>query len=202
MSLIRWRAAIAVTLVGLLAGCGGAGATTEETAPRASTSPVASGSPEPGKSYNASDVMFAQMMVPHHGQGIKIVGLAADRATTPGVKTLAAAIETTQTAEVTTISGWLRTWGKPATAPADEHTAHGGMPGTTEGEIATVRRKTGKDFDRAFLNMLIAHQDDAIQLARLEAATGYHAEVRKLATLIDKSRSAQIAQMLELLKKV
>ncbi|HEU5111477.1 MAG TPA: DUF305 domain-containing protein, partial [Micromonosporaceae bacterium] len=66
--------------------------------------------------FNAGDVMFLQMMVPHHRQGLVIVGLAAGRATSPAVHTLAAAIETTQADELATMSDWLRQWWQPPVA--------------------------------------------------------------------------------------
>jgi uncharacterized protein (DUF305 family) len=150
--------------------------------------------------HNAVDVMFAQMMVPHHRQGIEIVGPAANRAANAEVRILAAAIATTQAAEADTMAGWLRAWGKPATAAANEHAAHGGMPGTSQAEMAALKRATGPDFDRTFLNMMIAHQDDAIQMARSEATSGVNPQATALAKRIDRSRSAQITQMLALLR--
>lgn len=143
--------------------------------------------------------MFLQMMVPHHDQGITLVRLAKDRATTGEIKMLAAAIESTQATEVQAMAGWLRDWRQQPTAPADAHAGHGGMPETTETELARLRRATGTEFDRQFLNIMIAHQDDAIQLARMEIATGTNPHARDLADRIDRSRSAQIDQMLEFL---
>lgn len=185
----------------LLAGCGAPSGSASDAAPasavRASSAPSGAAA-----RFNGTDVMFAQMMVPHHGQGIEIVRLASGRATDAELKTLAAAIETTQSAEIQTMAGWLRAWGQPSTAAASEHAAHGGMPGTSRAEIATLRRATGADFDRKFLNMMIAHQDDAIQMARMEESSGINPEARALAGRIDRSRTAQIQQMLALIKRL
>jgi uncharacterized protein (DUF305 family) len=170
----------------VLAGC-------SSPAPPASSAPATNSNP--GR-YNDTDVMFLQMMVPHLDQGISIVRLARDRAARPEVRTLAAAIETTQADEATTMATRLRDWRQPPTAPAGSHLDHGGMPDTTAGEIATLTRIAGPDFDRRFLNTMIARQDDAIQLARMESATGTNPETKTLAARIDRSRSAQIEQML------
>jgi uncharacterized protein (DUF305 family) len=200
--LVRARALLGAALL-LAAGCGVTGSSdvtapaTGSRLPPATTAPATT-APD-GTTYNAADVMFTQMMVAHHGQGIEIVRLASTRASSADVKTLAAAVEATQTAEVKTMSGWLRTWRKPATAAANEHAAHGGMPGTSNIEIRALKAKTGDTFDRAFLNMLIAHQDDAIQMARAETAAGANPEATGLAKRIDESRTAQIAQMLTML---
>jgi len=196
---MRYHGLALVVAVLVLGGCG------QDAEPAAAPSPSPSASASASAAsggVNDADVMFAQMMVAHHGQGIEIARLAATRAEQPGVKTLAAAIETTQTAERQTMAGWLRAWGKPPTADAGAHAAHGGMPGTSNIEIRSVKAKSGDDFDRAFLNMLIAHQDDAIQMARSETAGGAHAEAKAMADRIDKSRSAQITQMLAMLDEL
>jgi uncharacterized protein (DUF305 family) len=149
--------------------------------------------------FNDTDVMFAQMMVPHHQEGITIVRLAKERASGAEVRMLAAAIESTQSDEMATMSEWLRDWGRPPTAAANAHAEHGGMPRTTEAEIAALAQTTGAAFDRLFLNLMIGHQDDAIQVARMETATGANPRARDLADQIDRSRSAQIENMLEFL---
>jgi uncharacterized protein (DUF305 family) len=53
----------------------------------------ASASPSNGGSqgqHNDQDVMFAQMMIPHHRHAIEMAGLAATRASSAEVKQLAA----------------------------------------------------------------------------------------------------------------
>jgi uncharacterized protein (DUF305 family) len=182
----------------LLAACGDR-KSSESDAGSIPWPPASASGSTPPQGFNAADVMFAQMMVPHHDQGIEIVRLADGRAIRPEVKTLAAAIESTQRAEAATMAGWLKAWGKPPTAPPDAHAAHGGMPGASPEGLTSLKKATGAAFDRAFLNMLIAHQDDAIQLARSETVGGANAEAKALAKRIDQSRTAQIAQMLAML---
>lgn len=141
------------------------------------------------------DVMFLQMMLPHHRQGVAMAELAAARAQDDEVRMLAAAIASTQTTEADTMKGWLTSWGEPLTAPPDSHAGHGGMRESDPEEVARLAALRGPEFDRRLLNVLIAHQDDAVQLARWEAAGGAHQEVRELADRIEKSRTAQIAMM-------
>jgi uncharacterized protein (DUF305 family) len=145
--------------------------------------------------FNEADVMFLQMMVPHVEQGLDIVRLAKDRADRHEVKTLAAAIESTESAEEWAMSERLRDWRQPATAPPNSHSEHGGQPNITARELAALHGLSGPDFERRFLNTLIAHQDDAIQLARLETSTGANPATIALAEQVDRSRSAQIQQM-------
>ena len=173
----------------LLAGCGSRPVAAPPD-PRAAPSTGA---------YNQNDVMFLQMMVPHLAQGQDIAHLARDRASRDDIRTLAAAIESTQADEVTTMSARLRDWHQPPTAQVNSHSEHGGMPATANEEVAALRKSNGQDFDRRFLNVMIARQDDAIQLAKVESATGSDPDVKALADRVDRSRSAQIHQMLDLL---
>ncbi len=146
--------------------------------------------------FNPTDVMFLQMMVPHHEQGLRIVRLAKERPVRAEVRMLAEAIETTQSDEIGSMAVWLRGWGAPPSAKPEDHAAHGGMPGTTDAELATIVKASDADFERKFLDLLIAHQDDARQMALMEKSGGVNAEARKLADNIDRSREAQIKQLL------
>lgn len=149
--------------------------------------------------FNPTDAMFLQMMVAHSAQGVAIARRGALRGGRPEVRALATTIASAQKAEAEAMLGWLRLWHLPRVARVDSHAAHGGMPGVSAPELAALDRSTGPDFERRFLNMMIAQHDDAIQLTRLEAATGANPLVRDLARHIDATRSAQIKQMLRLL---
>ncbi|MFD4637920.1 DUF305 domain-containing protein [Lentzea sp. NPDC058436] len=147
------------------------------------------------------DVMFLQMMLPHHQQGVELVALAKDRAQNEDLRMLAAAIEQTQATEAETMRNWLTSWGEPLTAPPDSHTGHGGMRESDPAEVERLSALRGTEFDQRLLNVMIAHQDDAVQMARWETGSGANQEVKDLADRIDKSRTAQIGMMKTFLGK-
>ncbi|MEV4060063.1 DUF305 domain-containing protein [Nonomuraea dietziae] len=149
----------------------------------------------PPEQVNADDVMFLQMMIPHHKQGIEIVRLAGPKATSPAVRNLAAAIEQTQTTEVQAMTRWLTEWDQPLTAPTDAHAGHGGLPETDRERIAAVKN------ERDLINLLIAHQDDAVQMARVEVYNGESPKVKEWAKQVEASREAQIDLMLSVLEQ-
>lgn len=153
------------------------------------------GEPRAAPAYNQHDVMFLQMMTPHHRQGLAIVRLVKGRPVRPELRQLADAIAATQADEITRMSDWLRRWRQPATALAEAHRAHGGMPSTTRAEITAVADTPDAEFETGFLDLLIAHQDDAIQIARLELHSGGNADVVALAHRIERSRTAQLRQL-------
>ncbi|WP_223166665.1 DUF305 domain-containing protein [Nonomuraea sp. SYSU D8015] len=158
------------------------------------------GPPQPPEApVNADDVMFVQMMVRHHRQGIEIAKVGAGRATTPEIKTLTAAIESTQQDEVEMMLRWLHSWDQPLEPAGDAHDHHGGMPETDVERIRALRKS--KSFERDLLNLLIAHQDDAVQMAGAEVYNGANPAVKEWARQVQASRKGQIDLMATLLKR-
>jgi uncharacterized protein (DUF305 family) len=173
----------------LLAGCG-VGVT--------ETTGVSQSAPPPDTSFNDTDVMFLQMAVPQHEQGIEMASLAEKRASREEVRELAAAIRVTQEDELATMKDWLTRWDQPIAADPDPgaHAAHGGMHGADPAVLRALRdTPAGPEFDARFLNLLTGHQHGAVELARMEEKDGAHPEVRTLADRIVRSRTAEIQQM-------
>ncbi|ONI84279.1 hypothetical protein ALI144C_15760 [Actinosynnema sp. ALI-1.44] len=181
-------------LLGLTA-CG-SGEPAPLTAPAAAApkAEVASG-------HNDTDVMFLQMMVPHHAQGMEMVRLAEKEAKRPEIKDLVAAIGVTQADEAKSMTGWLTQWGKPTTADpnAQAHASHGGLPATNPEVIADLANAKGAEFEAKFLNLFSGHQGAAVEMARRELKEGANGPVKDLADRIVKSRTGQIQQMLTML---
>jgi uncharacterized protein (DUF305 family) len=55
---------------------------------------------ETGAEFSSTDIMFAQMMIPHHDQAIELSTLAETRTTNPELLALASRIKTAQTPEI------------------------------------------------------------------------------------------------------
>ncbi|WP_228122350.1 DUF305 domain-containing protein [Saccharothrix syringae] len=176
----------------LVAGCG-SGAPAAQAPPPPTASTVARSA-----EHNETDVMFLQMAVPHHRTGLDIVRLAKDHPVREEVRTLAAAIEVTQLSEVDSMTQWLADWGRPESAGDDPglHAHHGGDHSTSPEAIAEVAATAPAEFEKAFLNLLIGHQHNAVEIAKLEREGGLNPQAKDLANRIFDSRTAQIAQML------
>ncbi|POM25482.1 hypothetical protein BTM25_41300 [Actinomadura rubteroloni] len=148
--------------------------------------------------HNAQDVMFAQMMIPHHRQAVEMAGLAARRASSPQVKDLASRIAAAQDPEITKMSGWLATWKEPTSMPSMNH---GSMDGMMSGQdMKALAELTGKAFDRKFLTMMIEHHRGAVVMAQTEQRSGADPAARALAASIITTQTAEIATMRTLLK--
>lgn len=189
-------AAILIVAALLLGACGTAQAPAARQAPATAQAEVQA---EGG--HNDTDVMYLQMMVAHHGQGLEMVRLAAKSAERGEIRTLAQAIEVTQRDEVKLMTGWLKQWSAPTTvdhAPS-AHADHGGLPATGDEEIAALKKAKGAAFDTAFLNLFVAHQHNAVEMAQLETKQGSNAEAKAFAERVRASRADQIKQMLQLM---
>ncbi|MFG2004535.1 DUF305 domain-containing protein [Spirillospora sp. NPDC048911] len=161
---------------------------------------------QPGQ-HNQQDVMFAQMMIPHHQQALEMAEPAKTRAAMPEVKKLAAGIEKAQDPEIKQMTEWLTGWGAPAPSPGMSMD-HGGMNhGGADGMMSTkemerLGKLSGMAYDKAFLNMMIKHHQGAVAMARTEQASGRFPAAKTMAGSIISSQTAEIATMRQLLKKM
>jgi uncharacterized protein (DUF305 family) len=189
----------------LLAGCAGTSTPAADTATPAT---VVSGGPTTVyAAHNAADITFAQQMIPHHQQAVAMAQLAADRATNGEVKQLAARIQRAQDPEITQMQMFLTAWGATAATPTgdpggmhDMGATMSAMPGImSDNQMSQLRQATGAQFDRAFLQMMTAHHQGAIQMAQTELAAGQNPDAKALAQRIITAQQGEITQMRTLL---
>lgn len=167
----------------------------------ATTAPATPTTPAPAADHNDQDVMFAQMMIPHHRQALEMSKLAESRASDPRVLRLARRIAAAQAPEIQTMSGWLTAWGKPVPGGSSAPAGHHDMPGMmSPEEMNRLEGLSGRAFDRAFLSMMIRHHEGAVTMARDELRGGVYEPARRLAASIVSSQSAEIAEMKRLLE--
>lgn len=204
-------AAVAAALT--IAGCTNTASDTS-TSPTVSSSTGMSGSmpgmdhggssPSPAPSatrtdFNNGDVMFLQMMYPHHAQAIDMAKLVAGRSQNQQVIALAENIEKAQGPEMTQMTGLLTSFGKPA--PSAQMSGHdmpgmGGMPGMMSAEqMNNLTGLSGKAFDQQWLQMMIDHHTGAIDMSNTELRDGTNPDVKKMAQAIIANQQAEITQM-------
>ncbi|MFF2327246.1 MULTISPECIES: DUF305 domain-containing protein [unclassified Streptomyces] len=173
----------------------------------------ASASASPGGSFNDADVRFAQQMIPHHQQAVEMAELADGRATDPEIKGLAAAIEKAQDPEITTMKGWLTSWGKPLSSasssmgdmPGMDHGSapHPGMPGMmSDKDMSDLEASRGRDFDKKFAQLMIGHHEGAVTMAEDEQKNGGNADAKKLAGAVIAAQTAEIEKMNKIIARL
>jgi uncharacterized protein (DUF305 family) len=179
------------------AGCSAA----KEDSPTAPTAAgeVTAAAVAASSEHNSNDVMFLQMMIVHIGQGRELAALAEQRSTREDVKNLATAVDSTQGEEAKVITTWLQGWDEPTQSAHDPnmHANHGGLPALGAEQLADLKKAPAADFDRMFLNLLIGHQHNAVELTNLVGdGAGKNPETQDLARRIKESRTDQISLML------
>jgi uncharacterized protein (DUF305 family) len=145
----------------------------------------------------AGDVMFAQMMIPHHQQAIEMADLAmSNPSTSPDVERLARQIKAAQDPEIATMKSWLGEWGAPMSAAMD----HGTSGMMSAEEMASLESARGAEFNRLWLEMMIAHHQGAVTMAQDVLSSTEDAEVKGLARAVVEGQQKEITTMLGLLK--
>ena len=149
------------------------------------------------KEFSGADIMFAQMMIPHHEQALLMSGFAETRSSNEEVKKLARQIYAEQEPEIAQMKLWLEKTNSSMDMGHDM-----GMNGMlTDSEIETMKSATGKAFDRLFLEGMIAHHEGAIHMAEMIVDSD-NAEARKLGQSIQVTQQREIDLMKEMLKTI
>lgn len=193
-----------------LAGCG-AGA---EQTPGGATSPgsaAASAAPSGAASatgeaisaeHDDDDVMFAQMMIPHHEQAVDMSETLLGKDGVPeDVRALAERVVAAQGPEIERLNAMLAAWGAP-TAPEDPgHGGHGGGM-MTEEDLAALTETEGEEAAALYLEQMTEHHRGAIDMARAEVSGGQNPQAVALAQQIVDAQEAEIQEMDVLLKEL
>lgn len=172
--------------------------------------------------YSADDVKFMQDMILHHGQAVQMAALVADRTNTRAVRDVSSRIDASQADEIEFMRGWLRERGEPEPTPGHghattgmdhsghggepmAHSAHVGMPGmATADQMAALAAAEGLEFDRQFLQRMIAHHEGAVKMvADLLARSGsaYDPVLYRFANDVTNEQQAEINRMAALLRE-
>jgi uncharacterized protein (DUF305 family) len=155
-----------------------------------------------GAEFNATDVYFAQGMIPHHGQAVQMADMALEVSTNPDVKALAEQIKAAQSPEIEQMTTWLTDWDQSVPDPNavmdDNMDGAGGMMMSgmmSAADMARLDNATGSDFDRMFLEMMILHHEGAIEMAERELAEGKYQPTKDLAQAVITGQQAEIEEM-------
>jgi len=144
-----------------------------------------------------NEIMFAQMMIPHHEQAISMSETALKKSRNQAVLKLSRQIKSLQSTEKSQLNYWLKATGSSMTM--DHDMTMSGM--LTVKELASLKRLTGAEFDRTFLQLMIKHHQGAIEMLDL-ISNSRNVEAKALAKAINSAQSKEISSMKLLLNKV
>lgn len=198
-------AALTITAALALAGCSdqdmGAMAPSSAAPSAGSSGSSPSVGPSTSAEFNDADVMFVQMMLPHHEQAVAMSDtLLAKTGVNPDVTALAQQIKAAQQPEIDTMKGFLTAWGQQ---PMDggmggmNHGSDGGM--ATEAQLKEFDQADGPGGQKMYLTLMTAHHEGAIKMAETEVSDGKNPEAVDLAKNIIATQQQEIGTMKDLL---
>ncbi len=161
--------------------------------------------------YSAQDVMFAQMMIPHHEQALEMSELALSTSANAEVLDLAQRIFDGQSPEIELMQTWIDaagvTTGMAHQMPDGtmmnndmmDHSMMGGM--ASEEEMRELASLEPPEFDVLFLQLMIEHHKGALQMVKM-IENSENAEVRQLEAAIVETQEREIEEMELLLESL
>jgi len=187
---------VALLIVGLLLGAGGALLATRANTPGDT-------SPEAG---------FLRDMSTHHAQAVEMSMLAHANSTSDDIISLSADIALTQHGQISYMQAWLRDWSlsptgtEPAMAwmpDAQGSVQNGLMPGmATPQQMTELRAATGTALDTQFLTLMRQHHLGGIHMAQAILDQSTNKDVTWLAETMVTAQQGELNLIDDLLKKL
>ena len=156
-------------------------------------------SSEASGDLSSDDVMFLQMMIPHHQQAIDMSDLALTKSTDSELLALAKDIRDEQAAEIVKMKAWLDKAGADLDPGHSMGHDMGGM--LSDSELAALKAATGKNFDLLWLKGMTGHHVGAIDMATM-IEDADNDEIKSFGQAIVTSQSAQNKQMAAMIKRM
>lgn len=209
--------ALALAAALALAGCGdgqeaqtpasggaspSAEATPTGTAP-ADTAPASGAAAEISAEHNDADVMFAQMMIPHHEQAVQMSEVLLGKDGVPqDVRDLAERVARTQEPEIERMQAMLTAWDAPADAGHGGHGGHGSGMVDEEGMDRLREAGEGPEAAVLYLEQMTQHHEGAVDMARDQVEQGANPEAVELAREVVEAQEAEIREMATMLEEL
>ena len=148
------------------------------------------------RNLGMNEIMFAQMMIPHHKQAVSISETAMKKSRNQAILRLSRQIKSAQNTEISQMTYWLKATNSSVTMDHDMKMS--GMLSIKE--LASLKSLTGTEFDRKFLQLMIKHHQGALEMLGL-ISDSKNAEAKALSKAIDSAQGKEITSMKQLLKK-
>lgn len=175
--------------------------TTPETTETTTATTEADG--EISADHNDADIMFAQMMIPHHQQAVEMSEMLLAKEGIPAqVVEFAQGVIDAQGPEINRMNAMLEAWDQqPVTDSGGmDHGKMGGMSGMmSQEDMTALEEAQGTEAARLYLEQMTTHHEGAVDMARDEVADGQNPHAITLAEQVISDQEAEIAQMQQML---
>jgi uncharacterized protein (DUF305 family) len=146
-----------------------------------------------------ADIMFLQMMIPHHQQAVDISNLALSKSKDAELLALATSIRDSQADEIIQMKQWLKDAGADIEMGHSMGDSMGGM--LDESELAALKSATGSAFDRLWLQGMTGHHDGAIHMTQM-IEDAKNLTIKEFGQAVVTAQTAQIKQMELMLQRI
>jgi uncharacterized protein (DUF305 family) len=146
----------------------------------------------------SADILFLQMMIPHHQQAIGMSEIAINKSKDQELLSLAKRITTSQGAEIIKMKAWLDQAGAGTEMGAMGHSMSGML---SESDLAELKNSVGTKFDTLWLEGMIGHHDGAIDMTSM-IDDAKNKEIKAFGLQIIADQSAEITQMKAMLSRI
>ncbi len=146
------------------------------------------------------DKAYLADMIAHHQGALNMASQARELTTKAEIRTLADAILTSQTTEVQQMMDWQQEWGYSTTDSSNPHAGHmmessGSMGDDMANMEAKLYGLSGEAYDKEFLNQMILHHQQAVDMSKYADTNAKHQEVKDLAQAVISAQEKEIADM-------
>jgi uncharacterized protein (DUF305 family) len=177
---------------------------THAATPPADAHAMDHGTPMSDMTVTEFDLLYIDMMIPHHESIIALAEVAQYELTHPALIAMAERIVATQGAENDTMRELRDTW-YPSAAPVSMD-AMLAMPGLEHSDMATMDQQmnaqwqvqsfcAAPDKDLAFIEQVIPHHQMAIDVSTAALDHAVHPELRTIAEAVIAAQEAEIAEL-------
>jgi len=139
------------------------------------------------------DLQFLDTMIAHHQGAVDMAKMVGGKTENAELEKFAEQITADQTKEIAQMKQWRDEWfaGKPSAMNME-------MPGMKESmqmDMGKLANATGRDFDAAFVEMMVPHHAGAVVMSRDALNKAEHQEIKTLAGQIIQGQEAEIKLM-------
>lgn len=191
---------IAAASVILLSACGGPAEEvpgSPDPTPATSVATDADSGEEVSAEHNDADVMFAQMMIPHHQQAVEMSEMLLAKDDVPqDTADFAQGVMDAQGPEIDRMNAMLEAWGEDPVTESEDMAGHGDMSGMmSEDDMDQLEEAAGTDAAQLYLEQMIEHHEGAVDMAEEQVSGGENPQAVALAEQVIDDQEAEITEM-------
>jgi uncharacterized protein (DUF305 family) len=139
------------------------------------------------------DLQFLDTMMAHHQGAIEMAKMIDGKTKNAELKKFGAQIIADQEKEIAQMKAWREKWyaGKPSALNME-------MPGMTDSmkmDMAQLTAVKDREFDLAFVEMMIPHHEGAIEMSKDALKKSQHPEIKTLSNQVIKAQQGEIEMM-------